>query len=1248
MWALLMTTTQAQQILFNRTAQLRLTVPVGSTGTYILTNTVTINTNGASAFDGTGTNWVIGAVTLTATGVPSLPSGLTLNITDPSGNPLSTFTKTLNTNSASSSTNMWLQVTATSVPAGTYTISLNGSATGGATNHLLFTVQVGHLWNGKTNAIVNGSDNWSASGSWLGGVPGSDAGPVVFIESLTGQTNICGQTNIYDFSSITTNFNVALTNSTLFRTTNLVFNSIVDGSYTLESLRFGTTNSVNFMQSLNITPNNSLTITGANGFSMLRDYVSAFQSGVGQMRATIAGTNASLIVTNRSANFALVVDANQVNLDLSYLDTFKGSVNLFSIGAFSGYPNWYNLNANNYGGAPRAYLVNWLLAKTNVLTAYGVDQYNYTNGSTRTYSFTFMSTVEGSGQTGQATCNTVLGISNQFFMDSINFIGPNQQGNLAFNPMLAGAVVNTNITLTSTNYSVSNTVPMYAYFRNTNGGRMSCFAITDAAGTNDARGNGKANIDFGSANGNLDLLVDRFFIGRDRPAITPGQGPNYQGVFVMGNGIVDANTVVLGYREYPGAATNNWASWNGYCEGRVTVSNGVFKVNNSMTLGYNTETNLNGLGSGGNTTFGQLNVFSNGTVMANTIIVGGPPLGANHMVGGSANNNIVVDIGGTLIVSNTVASTNQLLDSFTVQNGSTLVLHLDGANTNSRVFTTNFVTAGANKLRIAQLKNMTFPSTIPLITYKPASAPEAHASAFTAIVPSGITGILSDDQPPGFPNTLYHLQITLTTGTPKNLLWRGGNGTWDTSTKNWLDQSTLVMTNFSTGDIVAFDDVSGSTISLDSASSPLYPGGISMTNRTTAFVISGPGYIYSGVQLNKWGTNSLEIDAITTAAVQLHQGILLGSGGSIGGATLSTNTTMYFAGDVNGALDCAGTATLLNSANGVNGSLAVRKSGIVTNQNTITGTPALDNGAFFYNSGSVNFAVGTMTVSSNATFINAGFISGNNITINGLFEDTGAGNISLLSQLQFADGAQFIPGGDGIGATTVFPSGNSSLAGRVTFLTGSTNIFKVNFDSGDNYTVLLSAEQDFGPSSGQPNYNGGTLLITNTGVTPWIAGKNLRMIRNSDDGGASDLFGVTGSATNSYPIMVPTAPGPNLAWNIQDIVRTGRVKTIGVNTNPAAVVLASTTQVLQNIFTNSFTTNGVVITPNVVTNNVLFANLNWPSDRTGWKLQTQVNPLSIGLSTNWSTVFGSPWTSSMTLSNIFSSSNTVFYRLVYP
>jgi hypothetical protein len=91
--------------------------------------------------------------------------------------------------------------------------------------------------------------------------------------------------------------------------------------------------------------------------------------------------------------------------------------------------------------------------------------------------------------------------------------------------------------------------------------------------------------------------------------------------------------------------------------------------------------------------------------------------------------------------------------------------------------------------------------------------------------------------------------------------------------------------------------------------------------------------------------------------------------------------------------------------------------------------------------------------------------------------------------------------------------------------------------------------------------------------------------------------------------------------------------------------------------TNKLAIDGsiAVINPNLATNptnitatvsgNTL--DLTWPSDHTGWRLQAQTNPVTIGISTNWADVAGSTLTNQVFMT-MDPTNGTVFFRLIYP
>ena len=313
------------------------------------------------------------------------------------------------------------------------------------------------------------------------------------------------------------------------------------------------------------------------------------------------------------------------------------------------------------------------------------------------------------------------------------------------------------------------------------------------------------------------------------------------------------NNLILGYQAYTNEA---------FCQGTLTVNGpGTFRVNNTIELGRTTgSTNLATLGD----KFRRISVTT-GTVSAATITLG--DLGNNG-------NNITLNNGGRLIVSNTVASASKWLTTLTMNNGSTLQLHIDGLNTNPYFFVTNLTVAvgQANVLKIGSIQNLVIPpagTNIPLFAYAAGGANFAQV-----VMPAGLQGSLLANGP-------NQIDLAILANTPKNIVWRGGvNNDWDTTTKNWLDLDTLVVTNFVNGDSVFFDDAAAIPTTINLALPILIANSISMTNTANAYTFtnSSGGSLQGSATLTKTGTGTLTMNGSSTIAFQINQGSLLGNG----------------------------------------------------------------------------------------------------------------------------------------------------------------------------------------------------------------------------------------------------------------------------------------------------------------------------------------------------------------------------------
>jgi hypothetical protein len=1132
--------TQAQTARF-RSPVHRVTVPLGYAGNFVFTNTTTVSSLGGfpARFD-----------------ISGLPAGVTYSITATNGAlPLDGGLP-----STLISTNLQITLTFDGTTAqGLTTANLNAS--GGAVNNWSFDIQVASLWSGA-NYLAGVNTNWNNGGNWVSGSAPGLNDDVVFGQS--GATNANTITNVY-----------------------------VTASTTVSSLRFAPTNSTFKFFTLLLNPDVTLAVNGPKGFSVLKDVLNQYTV-AGGVTVTVRGEGGTLAVTNPNANFVANVDSSQASLvDFSGLGNLVADVKQVGLGDYSFYSNYRNWNdQNGYGGIPRQFLVGLNLARTNMIRAAYSDPYNSTNADDRRFSFSWLNT-EISGSTTVQNFN--LGISNIFYVDSINFGGGNSRGNAQFNSIFAA----------------SNPI---AIFRGTNGGRLQVFAIADAAGTNSSQTSPNNNINFSV--GTVDILTDRFYIGRDRKLIPFGQNPSYQGNFFMSRGVVDANTVILGFREYNQTNAPAGQVSLGYCQGRIFITNtAVFKANNLLWLGNTVADHPNEESTGGNTDTGQISIGLGGQVLANTILVGGPSYGF------SRNNIITVTNKSLLVVSNFIAGPDQALDFMTYGDGSTLKLTLNATSTVAAVYATNFNMIGSNSFVLAAIKNpgvLTNGSEIPLFKRYAGAAPNFTFAPSPPFNLSGVNGqIVTDGTDPLQQNFRVILNL------PKNLLWKGyDNASWDNATKNWLDLATGLHTNFAAGDNVVFDDsASQFTVSLASGA-VILPGSITMTNISNPYILdnSGGGSIIGSATLSKFGGNSLTVDAPTTASVVLNAGSLNGSG-SLDSVTVSSAAKVNFSGAIVGNLSVAGEAT---ASGVVSGALTVNNGGVVTNAGTMNSTFIVNSGGFFINNPSATLAsIGSVSsVASGGVFINRGNITGVNLGVNGTFKDTGEGVTTLTGTFTAASGSTIVPGGDVVGTTTIQAGAAPGFPGRVLLSTGSTNIFKVDIIGGLN-TKLLSGFQDFGGSTSVRSQDGATLVITNvTGA--FAAGQTFTLFQYA--GGGNPL--PTGASTNRYPIISPAAPAAGLAWDLTQLWPAGVI----------GVVTATSGPTLTNSFSFAGSTN-------------IIGQFDWPAGNYGWRLQTLVTPLDVGLAigTNyaWTGVAGSWTNTTWTITNNIGT-NSVFYRLVFP
>lgn len=934
-----------------------------------------------------------------------------------------------------------------------------------------------------------------------------------------------------------------------------------------------------------IAPNAILSVLGTNGFIIGRKA----NTGV---RPTYTFYGNSLVVSNPVANFD-VTDASAngtryLTVNMNGLSNLVVTVNRVCIADTS-------IMGNNPNSADGSQTVNFTLAQTNVIKALYAD--NYTNNNFNT-AIQYDKQDQGANSGQIASGGLMLGVANTFYADSIG-VGMGSANGSGTTPFTAFGYQMRFL-------SVTNPSVTRATFRGTNGGLMSLLAIGIDTGSFSSKNNGVVDL----RGGKVDMLVDKIWLGGNKTNLSAAATD--MGGFYFDRGTVNANIIEAGFMRYTNVAS---------CAGYVLVgSNATLVANNYIELGRtpNDPTTLANWPNAA-ASVGQIMITNGGTVLANQIFVGQY----------GTNNAIIISPGSLLVVSNSIGQSTNALTTLSL-NGGNLTFSVTGGVTNAYLTNLNTTTT-ASKINIASVP--AGQSTNVLMVYQSANQ---TPNLGIGTMPAGFNNmqIVVD-------TTAKTVSLLVSTNSPKNLVWRGGqNAQWDHSSLNWLDLNAQTTTKFTDGDSVAFDDATGvpTGITVTESVNPSQSGtGIAMTNNLNSFVFTNDsnGGVIGSCSLVKTGTQSVELDGTTMAAVQLNNGILvLGSGGAIAQVVSVSGSSITNLGMITGGVSCAGT---VQNSGTINGSLNVLTSGNVVNSGTVNGALSLQSSSSLYNLGALT-AIGSATVATNSTLINGGVIYGNSLTVavGGTLTDITAGspgvNAGSINVGTLSIAGTFNPGGTGNTiATTVVTdynyAGNQLGApnGRIQLSAGSVTTFKVNLTNSQINTELLSQSTVLGPSETYKSVNGGTLVITNVGPTPFAIGQTFQLFGQYYTGGNPGNAGL--NTTNAYPVIVPQSPGAGLAWDLSQIYVSGKI----------GIVDASTLQF--SVASSSSIVNGT----NVV------MSLSWPSDYTGYGwLQQQIVASTNGLGTNWTDIGQSDYVNSIILTNTLISDQAVFYRYILP
>jgi len=218
------------------------------------------------------------------------------------------------------------------------------------------------------------------------------------------------------------------------------------------------------------------------------------------------------------------------------------------------------------------------------------------------------------------------------------------------------------------------------------------------------------------------------------------------------------------------------------------------------------------------------------------------------------------------------------------------------------------------------------------------------------------------------------------------------------------------------------------------------------------------------------------------------------------------------------------------------------------------------------------------------------------LLVGGTTNQTIQGNGTVNGYLFLEPLGNMLPGAGAIGTLTTTTT--NELAGAVTM--------KLNITNGVQTNDVLAASTLKVDSTA-------TLTITNVGP-PLITGDTFKLFQ------AGQIINNGGFAS----ITLPPSPGNGITyvWNTNNLLTTGTITLVQGATN-------------------------LNLTPTNLSYSVSASHLSisWPTNQTGWYLESQTNPPNVGITTNWAVVSGSNLTNALNFT--ISTTNTVFYRLLF-
>jgi len=384
----------------------------------------------------------------------------------------------------------------------------------------------------------------------------------------------------------------------------------------------------------------------------------------------------------------------------------------------------------------------------------------------------------------------------------------------------------------------------------------------------------------------------------------------------------------------------------------------------------------------------------------------------------------------------------------------------------------------------------------PLVTWT--GIGPADASAFTTLVqPASVIGNLSVSG-----NTLY-LNVT---SSLEPLSWNTGNGTWDTTSLNWLTATLLPKAYTDTQDLVLFDDASGvngnPAVTLNSALSPL---GVTMRSSSHNYTLSGPGGFTGNTVLTLDAANGR---SLTLATANNYTGPTTVNGGNLNLAGILNGSSIT----INGNATFTETSTGVIAGAGVSFNQNNSGTNLLTGANTYTGGTTISSGTLQLGDGTGGHdgtIAGSPTVEDDGTLVYNTYGNttyGGTINGPGTVVKNGPGTLTLTNQNGYTGNTR-INGGELVGSTS-----GACINSTVTVATPSATLGIAPVDTASSWQC-----------SGVTFAAAGTLDFNFGSVTPSPAGAPPLLIYGDLDFNVTPRTIVRGSAigslpTNSYPL----------------------------------------------------------------------------------------------------------------------------------